>query len=211
MPAYAQPWADAPSRPPAQPLPSDAPLLAAARHGDTRAVAELYSRHQAALIRMARRRAHPDYSAQDLVSEAFAKMLEALANGQGPHDNALAYLAVTVRNLSAAHTRRRSHRYAPSVAADETLLAVPDPRPGVDHDVLTEELHDELRATLEALRPRWREVLLLTHVEELSVAEAARLLGTTPTAFRALSYRARGALRIAYVTRTQTHLAADVG
>ena len=101
MPAYAHPWADdalawpdapsrpdAPTRPSDQPLPSDAPLLAAARRGDTRAVAELYSRHHAALTRMARRRAFPDYSAQDLVSEAFAKMLHALATGHGPDDNA---------------------------------------------------------------------------------------------------------------------------
>lgn len=216
MPAYAPPCADAPPRPgnpshpPAQPLPSDAPLLAAARRGDTRAVAELYSRHHAALTRMARRRAFPDYSAQDLVSEAFAKMLHALANGHGPDDNALAYLAVTVRNLSAAHTRRRSHRYAPAVAADETLHAVPDPRPGVEHDVLTQELHDELRAALHSLPPRWREVLLLTHVQGLNVAEAAGMLGTTPTGLRALSYRARQALRVAYAARTQTHLPADV-
>jgi len=206
MPAHAPPCADAPPRPPAPPQPSDAPLLAAARHGDTRAVAELYSRHHAALIRIARRRAFPDYSAPDLVSEAFANMLQALATGQGPDDNALGYLAATVRNLSAAHTRRRNHRHAPAIAAHDTLLAVPDPGPGVDHVVLSAELRGDVHAALQALPPRWREVLLLTHVQELTVAEAAAMLGTTPPAFRALSYRARRALRGAYTARTQTAL-----
>jgi RNA polymerase sigma factor (sigma-70 family) len=211
MPTHTLPRVDVPSRAEALPVLGDAPLLAAARVGDDHAVAELYSRHHTALARMARRRAFPDYSPQDLVSEAFAKMLEALRDGQGPDDNALAYLATTIRNLSIAHGRRRSHRHAPTLAADETMLAVPDPRPDVDHGVLTEEFHSDMQAALSSLPSNWREVLLLTHVDELSVAEASDRLGTTPTAFRALSYRARRALLSAYSAHTQTHLPLEGG
>lgn len=179
--------------------PSDAPLLAGARLGDTDALAELYSRHHTAMVRVAHRHAFPDYSAQDLVSEAFASMLQALANGSGPTDNVPGYLAVSVRNLSARHGRRLGHRYAHAVVDDQELHRVPDPSPAVDHGVLTEEAHRDLLDALGALHPSWREVLRLTHVEELSVAEAAGRLGITPAAFTALSYRARRALRSAYV------------
>lgn len=194
------PRAAATSHPPSRHHgPSDAPLLAGARRGDAQAVADLYSRHHAAMVRMAQRHAHRDYSAQDLVSEAFARMLQALANGHGPTDNVPGYLAVSVRNLSARHGRRVGHRHAPAVADDQELLQVPDPSPGVDHRVLTEETHRDLLDALGALHPSWRQVLLLTHVEELSVAEASRRLGITPAAFNAMSYRARRALRSAYV------------
>lgn len=194
----------APSRPPArQPFPSDAPLLAAARRGDADAVAELYSRHLAALTRVARRHAFPDFAAQDLVSEAFARLLRALANGHGPDDNAMAYLAVSVRNLSAGHARRAGHRHSPAVAPDEALHGVPDARPGLDQQLLTEEARRDVRAALDTLQPSWREAILLVYVEELSVAEASHRLGITPEAFRALSYRARRALKAAYVATTQ--------
>ncbi|WP_344137199.1 sigma-70 family RNA polymerase sigma factor [Pedococcus bigeumensis] len=134
--------------------------------------------------------------------EAFARMLRALANGHGPSDNAPAYLAVSVRNLAARHGRRLGHRHAPATADDRTLHTVPDPGQGVDHAVLTEEARRDLLDALGALHPSWREVPLLTHVEELSVAEAAARLGITPGAVSALSYRGRRALRRAYLDRT---------
>lgn len=200
----ARPGAVATARPPARSdQPSDAPLLAGARRGDPEAVAELYARHHAPLVRLAQRHAFADYSAQDLVAEAFARMLQAVANGHGPTDNARGYLAVSVRNLSARHGRRRAHHHAPTVADEQELLRVPDPSPGVDHAVLTEEANRDLLDALAALQPRWREVLLLTHVEELTVAEASRRLGITPAAFTALSYRARRALRSAYLASQQ--------
>src|SRR5690349_13991691 len=155
MPPCAPTLAAATTRPrsrpvPRQPLPSDAPLLAAARLGDADAVAELYSRHLATVTRVARRHAFPDFSAQDLVSEAFARLLRALANGRGPDDNALAYLIVSVRNLSAGHARRAGHRHAPAVAPDEALHSIPDSRPGLDDRLLTAELQHHVRVALDS-------------------------------------------------------------
>ena len=189
-----------PARPDA---PSDAPLLAAARLGDADAIAELYSRHFATMTVVARRHAYRDFPAQDLVSEAFARMLQALVNGHGPADKAMPYLAVSMRNLAARHGRRLSHQHAPSLARDEMLHGVPDPRPAPDHGLLVGETRRQLREALDALPPHWREVLLLTHVEELSLAETSRRLGITPQACAALSYRARRALRAAYVSETR--------
>lgn len=185
--------------PTALPTLSDASLLTAARLGDPEAIAELYSRHRSAMTAVANRHAFHDYPAQDLVSEAFARMLRALANGRGPTDHAMAYLAVSIRNLSARHGRRTSHRHAPALASDELLHGVPDPRPGVEHGLLTEERGRQLRTALAALPPRWREVLLLTQVEGLGVADAAGRLGISPQACSALAYRARRALRAAYL------------
>jgi RNA polymerase sigma factor (sigma-70 family) len=210
MPTSAPTLAAATARPPSCPaapkaLPSDATLLGAARLGDADAVAELYSRHLATVTRVARRHACPDFPAQDLVSEAFAKLLRALANGRGPDDNALAYLIVSVRNLSAGHARRAGHRHAPAVAPDEALHAIPDSRPGLDERLLTAELQHHVRVALDSLQPSWREAILLMYVEELSVADASQRLGITPEAFRALSYRARRALRAAYLAASPTH------
>jgi RNA polymerase sigma factor (sigma-70 family) len=210
MPPATPTLAPAAPRPPShpfarQPLPPDAPLIAAARRGDAEAVAELYSRHHAAVTRAARRHAFPDFPAQDLVSEAFANLLRALANGRGPDDNALAYLLVSVRNLSAGHARRAGHRHAPATAPDEELHAIPDSRPSLDDRLLTAEAQRHMRVALDSLQPSWREAILLMYVEELSVADASQRLGITPEAFRALSYRARRALRAVYLATSPTH------
>ena len=64
--------------------PSDGELIEAVRHGSTEAYATLYERHVAAAHNMARQVAKSQAEADDLVSEAFAKVLDALRSGRGP-------------------------------------------------------------------------------------------------------------------------------
>jgi RNA polymerase sigma factor (sigma-70 family) len=174
---------------------SDAELLAAARHGDPTATSVLYARHQKAALRIATRYARHDYTAADLVSEAFTALLRVLAAGRGPEDSTLGYLAVSMRNAATSHARRCSHPHAPRTTPDDTLHAVADPRPDHDDVVVQAELQRELERALGSLRPSWRQMLVLTLVDGLSTTEAARQLGLTNEAARALAYRARLALR----------------
>ena len=61
----------------------DATLIAAVRDGDTDAYGVLFERHVDAARRLARALAH-DGDADDLVAEAFAKVLPVLVRGGGP-------------------------------------------------------------------------------------------------------------------------------
>lgn len=79
---------------------SDEQLLAAIRErGDEAAYAELYGRHSDA-GRAAAHRIAPDLDKDDLVSEAFTRILQALRNGSGPRELFRPYLYRTVRNVS---------------------------------------------------------------------------------------------------------------
>ena len=71
--------------------PGDAELIAAVRGGDVDAYGELFARHVDAARRLARQLAGPG-DADDLVSDAFAKVLTVLQRGGGPDLAFRAYL-----------------------------------------------------------------------------------------------------------------------
>jgi DNA-directed RNA polymerase specialized sigma24 family protein len=84
-------------------------------------------------------------------------------------------------------------RPAEDLVPDVTGLAAGwDPWPAVDGRVDTATV---LRAVLARLRPEEREVLTLVAWEDLTVADAARVLGIPPGTARRLLHQARLALR----------------
>ena len=78
--------------------PGDAELISAVRGGDVDAYGELFSRHVDAARRLARQLVSAG-DADDLVSEAFAKVLSVLQRGGGPDLAFRAYLLTAVRRL----------------------------------------------------------------------------------------------------------------
>lgn len=172
---------------------SEEDLLLHVRGGDPAVFGELYRRFEGDARRLARSLVRPD-DVDDVVAEAFAKMLRALDRGKGPVDGAVRYLMVTVRTtaMSSYGRRAKNARIVESVGAtvptaptEETPFAVEDP------------------ALLEAFRslsPRWRQVIWWTEVEGMGPGDVAARLDITAQAASALAYRARRALREAYAT-----------
>src|SRR4051795_11075873 len=78
--------------------PGDAELISAVRGGDVDAYGELFSRHVGAARRLGRQLV-PGPDVDDLVSEAFAKVLGLLQRGGGPDLAFRAYLLTAVRRL----------------------------------------------------------------------------------------------------------------
>jgi RNA polymerase sigma factor (sigma-70 family) len=176
---------------------SDAELLDQARNGDEAAFTELYVRHQPATLRLAstyRRLGDPE----DLVNEAFEKVLADVRRGAGPTDAFRAYLFVTLRRLAAEHAER---------PADQPLDNVPEP---VVAEAAQPEMaradRDIMNDAFESLPDRWQTVLWHTAVEGRAPRELASVLGVSATAAAALAYRAREKLRQAYL---QAHLLAS--
>jgi len=77
---------------------TDAELIAAVRAGDRAAFAQLYERHERAARRMARQLSASPHDVDDLVAEAFARVLDMLSAGRGPDSAFRAYLLTAVRN-----------------------------------------------------------------------------------------------------------------
>ncbi|MBB5155129.1 sigma-70 family RNA polymerase sigma factor [Saccharopolyspora phatthalungensis] len=180
--------------------PSDGELLEEVRNGSSAAYAQLYERHVGAAYNMARQVAKSSAEADDLVSEAFAKVLDTLRDGRGPNTAFRAYLLTALRNTAYDRTRReRKVQLADDVAeVSGADVSVPFT------DTAVAGLERTLAAQAFARLPeRWQTVLWHVEVEGQTPAEVAPLLGLSPNGVSALAYRAREGLRQAYL---QVHL-----
>lgn len=175
-------------------------LIQRARDGDEDAYSELFSRHHRAALNYARAIAGAN-EADDLVAEAFAKLLSALQRDLGPATAFRPYLLTSIRRLW-ANTLRSRARYdvvEDIAGAADRVHARTAP---AEEDSLQEEA---IAAAFRQLPERWREVLWLGNVDGYSQAEIARQLDISPNAVAALSFRAREGLRREYLAQ---HLAA---
>lgn len=176
---------------------SDAELIAAVRRGESEAYGVLYERHLHAAKRTASCLSGTAAEREDLVADAFTRVLRVLRDGGGPTEEFRAYLLVTLRN--AAISGSRGAHVSLYADVPETYL----PRAGGD-PVVHQWDADAAASAFASLPERWRTVLWHTEVEDESPAEVAPLLGLRPNGVAALAYRAREGLRQAYL---RAHLA----
>ena len=173
--------------------PSDAELISAVRGGDSDAYGELFERHVEAARRLARQLTSAA-DVEDLVAEAFAKVLTIVRRGGGPDLAFRAYLLTAVRSL-----------HIDSVRGATRLRPVDDFAPFDDgvpfRDTAVEGFESKAAARAFASLPeRWQLVLWHTEVEGQKPAEVAKLLGMSANSVSALAYRAREGLRQAFLT-----------
>ena len=81
-------------------LPDDDAVLAQVRAGDTAAFGVLWERHEPPARALARFLAHSAQDVDDIVAEAFAKVLNAIENGAGPTESFRPYLMMAVRRTA---------------------------------------------------------------------------------------------------------------
>ena len=173
--------------------PSDAELISRVRGGDVAAYGDLFSRHVAAANRLARQLMRgPD--ADDLVAEAFAKVLSVLQGGGGPDVAFRAYLLTAVRRLHVDRMRAGSRL--------QTTDDLTPFDPGIPfQDTAVEGFENGAAAKAFASLPeRWQLVLWHLEVEGQKPADIAPLLGMSANSVSALAYRAREGLRQAFLT-----------
>ncbi len=133
--------------------------------------------------------------ADDLVSDAFAKVLGVLQRGGGPDIAFRAYLLTAVRRL-----------HVDKIRAGAKLTTTDDLEPfdpGVPfQDTAVEGFESEAAAKAFASLPeRWQLVLWHLEVEGQKPADIAPLLGMSANSVSALAYRAREGLRQAFLNQ----------
>ncbi|MGH3520248.1 MAG: sigma-70 family RNA polymerase sigma factor, partial [Haloechinothrix sp.] len=182
---------------------SDAELITAVRSGTIAAYGTLYERHVASAYNLARQLARSAAEADDLVAEAFAKVLDTLRAGKGPDSAFRAYLLTALRHTAYDKTRKDRR-----VDLNEDMSTVTGALGGALSVPFSDTAVAGLERTMAAkafaqLPERWQAVLWHTEIEQQSPAEVAPLLGLSPNGVSALAYRAREGLRQAYL---QVHL-----
>ncbi|WP_314505522.1 sigma-70 family RNA polymerase sigma factor [uncultured Microbacterium sp.] len=170
---------------------SDAELVRATRDGSRRAYAALYARHSVSALKYARTLTSSD--ADDVVSEAFLKVYSAIKAGRGPEEDFRYYMRSAVRNTYISMVRAR--RTDPAGDAIEDVVG----DRGADVASLRSFDGSATARAFMSLPARWQEVLWYLEVEGYSREHTATLLGMNPNAVSALSFRAREALRTAWL------------
>ena len=148
---------------------------------------ELYALHAGAVRGYAMRRCDSE-TADDVVADVF---LVAWRRRAELPDEPLPWLLGTARHVLANHARGQSRR----VRLQDRLAAQPASVAAPAHADSRESAH--LRAALESLSERDRELLLLMAWEGLELQQAAEVLGVRPNTLAVRFHRARRRLSAA--------------
>ncbi len=195
--------------PDAEPLPE-----ASARQTDARDRADmerLAAGHEAALNDLMERHATPMFhflcrmvgnedDANDLAQETFVRVFKSCKSFR-TNETFSTWLYTIAANLARNHFRWRSRHpnvslEAESPATEQTLgSTLPADGLAPNEQALAAERAKAVRTAVGKLPEDLREAIVLCEWEELSLAEAAAILETTPKAVESRLYRARQALR----------------
>ncbi|HEX6454344.1 MAG TPA: RNA polymerase sigma factor [Trebonia sp.] len=168
--------------------PDDAELIARSLDGDDDAFVDVVRRHEAVVGAYLARRVGREL-AEDLLGEVWVAALTSRATYDAAFPDARPWLFGVAHNTLRRHWRSRP---AEEPVGDVTGMASGwDPWAAVDSRVDAESV---LRHALTLLGPRQREILTLVAWEDLTVAEAGRVLGMPPGTARRYLHQARMAL-----------------
>lgn len=174
---------------------SDADLLQSMLAGGEDALAELYRRRQASIYRFALQMSGSPALAEDVTQEVFIALLRDGKSYDATRGALNWFLLGIARNLMRQRLGREQF-YAP-LGDDES------DRPSANELQSTSNPLDELSRseTIEAIRtavlslpPRYREVVVLCELQELSYAQAAAVLNCAIGTVRSRLHRARALL-----------------
>ncbi|MGQ0539793.1 MAG: RNA polymerase sigma-70 factor [Gemmatimonadaceae bacterium] len=170
----------------------DAELARRMRLGDERALEIIFRTYYAGLVGFARRYVKSTEIAEELVQDLFFKVWSRRAS-LGEIDSLKTYLFRAARNTALNHLRRRKLEHdwlerAVSVSADEHVVSVSD-------EATEGELTEAVRAAVDRLPPRCREVFLLSRDGALTYNEIAKALGISIKTVETQMGRALKALR----------------
>jgi RNA polymerase sigma-70 factor (ECF subfamily) len=168
---------------------SDVDLMSRAAEGDREAFATLYRRHQSSIYRFARLMTGSSQMAEDVVQDVFLALMRRASRYDAARASLTSYLYGSARH----HTRRRLLR-------DRLFVSVDGRSPGVDEltdggDVAGELVRAcevrELRAAILTLPARYREVIVLCDLQDVTYVETATAIGCAVGTVRSRLHRAR--------------------
>ena len=153
---------------------------------------EVIGRHEVAIGAYLERRAGRE-AAEDLLGDVWVSAFESRRTYDRSYPEARPWLYTMALNRLRHYWRSRpAEDLVPDVTDVAGLANGWDPWPAVDVRVDTRTV---LRAAVAGLRSEEREVLTLVAGEDLTVADAARVLGLPAGTARRLLHQARAALR----------------
>ncbi|REJ85149.1 MAG: RNA polymerase sigma factor [Acidobacteria bacterium] len=172
--------------------------------GDTAAFDEFFATYHPALVRFALARLGGEMElAEEVAQVTLCQAVRKLHTWRG-EASLLTWMFTICRRQMADELRRLGRRQEiPVSELDDEILAalesLSDPESDASRRARRHELAQRVRATLERLPSRQRQVLEGKYLRELSVREIAAALGVSEKAAESLLSRARASFREAFV------------
>lgn len=169
-------------------LPTEDQWLALARRGQRQAVAQIYETYFDPVYRFVRWRVDDDATAEDLTSEVFIRLLDALQGPNAPGHSLRGWLFRVARNVLYDH-----HGQAGRITDLDESLAGPDS--DMLGDLLAHDDLDHVRRAIRDLAADQQDVLILRFGHMLSLEDTAERMERSVSAIKSLQFRALSTLR----------------
>jgi RNA polymerase sigma factor (sigma-70 family) len=168
----------------------EAELVTRAARGETEAFRKLFETHRAAMFRFAYRLTSALDAAEDIAQECFLRLMRR-PNYDYARGSLRQYLYGIVRNL----VRQRQEANGREVILDDEIADYTPAAQRSPDSAASTELSVIVQAAISALPPLQREALVLCEFEELSLGEAAVIVGADIGTVKSRLHRAREGLR----------------
>jgi RNA polymerase sigma-70 factor (ECF subfamily) len=157
---------------------------------DSQAIGAIYDQYFAEVYRYVRYRINNDTTAEDIASDVFVRLLEAVQKKQGPQTSLKGWLIATASHAVNDHLRRQYRR--PLEVLSDSL---PDRGISVHAEVDAREQNRMVQTAYAQLTSEQQHVLALRFGQGYSIEETAAHLKKNINAVKALQFRALASLQ----------------
>lgn len=172
---------------------TDESIVIAVQQGDVDAFGELMHRYETKLKRYGRKFLSRPEDIDDLVQDVFIKAYENIQSfNTGLRFSPWIYRIA--HNTFVNELKRKSRNWLPSFDPDVILPLIPA-KETTDGDALDIELRDQIDTLVQSLPDKYREVVVLHYIEELSYQEISEVLQIPVSTVGVRMNRARTQLR----------------
>jgi RNA polymerase sigma factor (sigma-70 family) len=160
------------------------------RSMDSVAITAIHNQYYPEVYRYARYRLNDEAAADDIASEAFLRLLDAVQANKGPKTTLRGWLMGTTANLISDHYRKQYNQPVTDLF-EEIHTNSGNPVEWVE----TSEINNLLHSAIAKLTAEQQHVLALRFGSGYSLEETAAITGKKANAIKALQFRALSALK----------------
>lgn len=160
------------------------------REIDSKTIGAIYDQYFSEVYRYVLYRVGDQTLAEDIASDVFIRLLEAVKDGRSPQTNLKGWLIGTASHVVADHMRKKYRR-----PEDEISDSLPDLKPGPASEVDQREQNRAVQSAYTQLTPEQQNVLALRFGQGYSLEETAEFMNKNVNAVKALQFRALAALQ----------------
>jgi RNA polymerase sigma-70 factor, ECF subfamily len=171
------------------PIQDDKQELDGLQQFDPQVISEIYDRYFPYVFGYVRYRLSDIVQAEDITSDVFMRLLEAVRKGKGPDSNIKAWLISTASHAVNDHHRRTYRR-----PTEEINEMTPDLQATPSESTEQLERTQRIREAMTKLTPDQQHVIALRFGQELSLDETAKIMKKKANAVKQLQFRALAAL-----------------